>query len=172
MRAGVLPPATPPVQRRSRCLRCSFNEGRGLTPGDARAAGLAVGQLAHRSMRAGVLPPATPEDPPWRPPQMTSFNEGRGLTPGDASGSAIEPKYRHVRSMRAGVLPPATPAAGPWLGRRWPRSMRAGVLPPATPHARSLHRPRRSPFNEGRGLTPGDASETRDARLGGFRTVQ
>ena len=35
--------------------------------------------------------------------------------------------------------------------------MRAGVLPPATPHAHSLHRPRQKTFNEGRGLTPGDA---------------
>ena len=60
--------------------------------------------------------------------------------------------------MRAGVLPPATQDEHDVARLRAQRSMRAGVLPPATrlPAAEALVL--LGTFNEGRGLTPGDAS--------------
>ena len=135
MRAGGLPPATPSCRRTARGRPWTFNEGRGVTPGDAPALEIEAGTLpVLRSMRAGGLPPATPGTTRrGRGPRTGPFNEGRGVTPGDAPPPRRRPPHTG-RSMRAGGLPPATHRGwGVGVCHAPTRSMRAGGLPPATP---------------------------------------
>ena len=59
MRAGGLPPATPMPVGPSCWAAGAFNEGRGVTPGDAWGSENYRTVDLDRSMRAGGLPPAT-----------------------------------------------------------------------------------------------------------------
>ena len=107
MRAGGLAPATPRPRRLLMFGVRSFNEGRGVSPGDTwRCQGMRGGEMPFnegrgvspgdtrlavqealvgllRSMRAGGLAPATLGQTSWEPALDSSFNEGRGVSPGD-----------------------------------------------------------------------------------------
>ena len=134
MRAGGLPPATHQGETGQTDMQTGpFNEGRGVTPGDA-ARSRATSWTPRTTFNEGRG--VTPGDAGcrfsgWR--TRATFNEGRGVTPGDAVACAASAVAVAARSMRAGGLPPATPAV----------AQRSAVGPPA--------------FNEGRGVTPGDA---------------
>ncbi len=140
MRAGGLPPATrgattPGAPRAA----STFNEGRGVTPGDAR--------LRSRSRSRRISP----------------FNEGRGVTPGDAAYLDGAVGGDPLRSMRAGGLPPATrPGGWPGCPGAAPAFNEGRGVTPGDASSSMTGLPIWPPtFNEGRGVTPGDANRPR-----------
>ena len=86
MRAGGLDPATPQVGSDITLAANTFNEGRGVRPGNT-----------HLLLDSHAL-------------NLSSFNEGRGVRPGNTTGYAVALSGWTVRSMRAGGLDPATRA--------------------------------------------------------------
>ena len=87
MWVGDSPTATQPTEGRTKTRPVdTFNEDRGLTPGDT--VGLQCTQC-----------------------HLPTFNEGRGFTPGDTNPQRFVNVARSYRSMRVGGSPPATPPA-------------------------------------------------------------
>ena len=158
MRAGGLPPATLSRARSTTCSPPTFNEGRGVTPGNALGAHHRPLSVDRRSMRAGGLPPATPDNTSDIEDTLEERSMRAGGLPPATPGSFAGHGYHFKsRSMRAGGLPPATQTRAAHWHIHAPRSMRAGGLPPATPNPESESQSGPPAFNEGRGVTPGNA---------------
>jgi len=85
MRAGGMPPATPPSAASTTSSPWSFNESRGHAPGDTCVVVGLWRRAAVRSMRAGGMPPATPGPTGPLRGHRRSFNESRGHAPGDTT---------------------------------------------------------------------------------------
>ena len=133
MRAGGLAPATlPRVSTSLTVAPGTFNEGRGVSPGDT----------------CGVCPSTSVT--------IGAFNEGRGVSPGDTLYALQQHATGNRRSMRAGGLAPATPQTenlrcikvGAFNEGR-------GVSPGDTRKNRQCTSGHDT-FNEGRGVSPGD----------------
>ena len=156
-KAGASTPATRELMHDAIQTAMALNEGRGINPGDTCTSSGRPRRIGPLNEGRGINPGDTLSTTQPSRQGSAPLNEGRGINPGDTAQTRITATAFYDAQRRPGHQPRRHSSAlnfnissGSYAQRRPGHQPRR--------HARTFSRLNRSriPFNEGRGINPGD----------------